>query len=219
MATAKRSSAPAPAPALAAPALAIASVRDGGVRAYGFARDLTNYGQQMLAIWPELATDYADGHAMWANFDQGVIDAFDAKTPSILAVKGDNAWTVAPAGYVKGENSDQIITAAWCKSRSRALWAGMKKDQPTLYAIAAPVRDAASRSMVEARRVLKDAVRKALTGTGRKGVKSSNRTPAEVIVATLKDLQDSIKSWETRKSLDAAQAKTMRDWIATMPKI
>jgi hypothetical protein len=216
MATANRSSAPAP--ALAAPA--IASVRDGGVRAYGFARDLTTYGTEMLALWPELAVDYADGHAMWANFDAGVIDAFDAKTPPVLAVKGDNdAWTVAPEGYVKGENSDQVITAAWCKSRSRALWAGMKKDTPTLYAIASPVRDAASRSMVEARRVLKDGVRKALTGTGRKGVKSSNRTPSEVIVATIKDLQDSIKAWETRKSLDATQAKTIREWLATCPKI
>jgi hypothetical protein len=212
MANANRSTAP-------APALAIASVRDGGVRAFGFARDLANYGQQMLAIWPELATDYADGHAMWANFDQGVIDAFDAKIPSILAVKGDDAWIVAPEGYVKGEAPDQIVTAAWCKSRSRALWSSMDKDQPTLSAIAKPVRDAATAAIKEARRVLRDAVRKALTGEGRKGKKSGNRTPVEVIVATIKDLQDSVKSWEARKSLTPAQAKTMRDWIATMPKI
>ena len=213
MANAKRSTA-------SAPALAIASVRDGGVRAFGFSRDLANYGAQMIAIWPELTVDYADGHAMWANFDAGVVDAFDAKTPPVLAVKGDNdAWTVAPEGYVKGENSDQVITAAWCKSRSRVLWAGMKKDQPTLYVIARPVADAVSVATREARRVLKESVRKALTGEGRRATKSGNRTAVEVIVATLKELQDSIKSWETRRSLDATQAKTMREWLATCPKI
>ena len=213
MANAKRASAPAPAPA-------IASVRDGGVRAFGFSRDLTNYGAQMIALWPELTTDYADSHALWANFDQGVIDAFDAKIPSILAVKGDNAmWSIVPTGYIKGSQTDQVITAAWCKSRSRKLWADMKKDHPTLYALAVPVRNAATVSMAEARRVLKESVRKALTGQGRRATKSGNRTPAEVITDTLKELQASIKSWEARKSLDATQAKTMRDWIATMPKI
>ena len=199
---------------------AIASVRDGGLRAFNFARDLATYGAQMLEVWPELANDYADGHALWANFDAGVVDAFDAKNPSILAVKGeDGTWAVCAAGYVKGAQTDQIITAAWCRSRSRTLWAAMKKDDATLYAIARPQAESASVAIREARRVLKDAIRKALTGEGRKGAKSGNRTPVEVITDTLKDLQDSVKSWESRKTLTPAQAKTIRDWLVTVPKI
>jgi hypothetical protein len=201
--------------ASASASASIASVRDGGRRAAKIGRELRQYGADMLALWPELASNYADGDARWANFDAGVVEHFDETNPGVLIVRGDDGWRVVPEGYVKGDAMDLLVTGAWCKARSRKAWADMKKDEPTMYAIATPVRDATSRAMVEARRVLKDAVRKALTGAGRKS-KGANRAPAEVVADTLKGLQDQIKSWESRELITKDQAKKWREVLASI---
>ena len=199
---------------MAAPAPVIASVRDGGLRAAKLHRDLTQFGVQMLAIWPELATDYADGHALWANFDAGACDAFDATHEPVYAKKGDDSiYRIAT-----GADYTHKITAAWLKARGKAAWAAMKKDDSSLYEIAAPINRTVNVAIAEARRTLKGAVSKALAATTTK-TKSGNRTIGEYVRDVATDLESKIKTGLANKSVTPEQAKALRDWIATKPTV
>ena len=194
--------------ATAAATAPVVSIRDGGMRAASLARDLTEFGATMITIWPELANDYASGDAKWANFDGGAAEDYDAKHGGVyVAVTEDDTWALSDAAKY-----DVKIDAALLKTFSRTKWAAMKKDEPTLYAIAQPVNRKVNLHIADARRVLKDAVRKALAATNGK-TKSGNRTHAEW-------LNDELKAIATKfKTADKEQATLVRAWLAAAPKI
>lgn len=197
----------------------IASVRDGGIRAASYARDLADYGAQMLALWPELAVNLADGHASWAAFNAGAAEKYDADNAGVIVVRDDKGvWTPAPEGYKLGSQSDQTINAAWVRGISRTRWSEMKKDSPELYAVALSVRGPVTDAISEARRVLRDAVRKALTGTGRKS-KGANRDISQWLADEVSKIDAKIKTSLSRKSIEAEQADTIRAWLRNMPKV
>jgi hypothetical protein len=198
---------------VAAPA--IASVRDGGLRASKLHRDLTQFGAQMLAIWPELATNYAEGNAQWANFDTGAMEAWDASREPVYAKKGDDGiYRTVPTAA----DYTHKITAAWLKARDKKTWAAMKKDDLSLYEIAAPINRTVNVAIAEARRVLKIAVSKALAATTTK-TKSGNRTIGEYVRDVATGLESKIKTGLANKSITPEQAKVIRDWIAAKPTV
>lgn len=201
---------------------AIVSIRDGGQRAASMARDLTVYGAQMLTLWPELRVDFADSHASWAAFDGGAVEAYDAHHAGVVVVRDERgAWNVAPEGYKVGSQSDQTLTAAWVRGINRTQWAAMKKDMAELYAIASPINRKVNVALAEARRVLKIAVNKAIAAeaTGATKTKSGNRSMAEIVADTVKELDDKIKTGLSRDTITAEQADAIRAWLRKAPKI
>ena len=214
---ARRSVSAASAAPVAAPvaAPAIASIRDGGIRAAGLGRDLTEYGNQMLAIWPALAKDLADGDAKWANFDQGAGDAFDTRHDPVYVAKAETGeWAVSDAA-----NHGHKITAAWLKARDRKAWGTMKTEEPTLYAIASPINRSVNVAIADARRVLKDSVRKALAATAPAATKSGNRTIVQYVADVCTEVEKKVKTGLSNKGVTPEQAKAIREWIAKKPTL
>ena len=209
------SAAPVAAPVAApAPDLAIASVRDGGMRAAKLHRDLTEFGAQMIAIWPELATNYAEGHALWANFDGGAMEAWDASHEPVYAKKGDDGiYHVAT-----GADYTHKITAAWLKARDKKAWGAMKTDDLSLHQIASPINRTVNVAVAEARRTLKGAVSKALAATTPK-TKAGNRTIGEYVRDVITDLESKVKTGLANNTVSKEQAKALRDWIAAKPTV
>ena len=195
---------------------AIASIRDGGIRAAGLTRDLVEFGHQMLAVWPALAADYASGDAKWANFDAGAADDFDARHPATYVAKNAETgeWSLSDAA-----SHDAKITAAWLKARDRKAWAALKTDNATLYAIASPINRDLNVYVAKARSTLKLAVSKALAATASAAVKSGNRTIVQYVADVCAEVEKKVKTGLSNENVTPDQAKAIREWIAKKPTL
>ena len=195
---------------------AIASIRDGGIRAAGLSRDLAEFGAQMLAVWPALATDFASGDAKWANFDAGAADDFDARHAAVYVAKNTESgeWALSDAA-----NHDHKITAAWLKARDRKAWGTMKSEEPTLHAIASPINRDLNVYVAKARSTLKLAVSKALAATAPAATKSGNRTIVQYVADVCTEVEKKVKTGLSNKGVTPEQAKAIREWLAKKPTL